>query len=110
MEYLEDNLQDWLAEELEGYGEDDYLVFDCPGQIELYSHVPVFRTLVNFLQRGGWRVCTIYVLDSHFITDGAKFIAGCMQALSAMVLLETPHINVLTKMDICPLKEELAEK
>lgn len=27
-----------------------------------------------------------------------------------MVLLETPHINVLTKMDICPLKEELVEK
>lgn len=50
MEYLEDNIQDWLSEELESFGEDDYLVFDCPGQIELYSHVPVFRTLVNFLQ------------------------------------------------------------
>jgi Conserved hypothetical ATP binding protein len=33
MEYLEEALDDWLAEELEGFGEDDYLVFDCPGAL-----------------------------------------------------------------------------
>jgi len=33
MEYLEENLEDWLSGELEGYGDDDYLVFDCPGQV-----------------------------------------------------------------------------
>ena len=32
MEYMEDNLEEWLGEELEGYGEEDYLVFDCPGE------------------------------------------------------------------------------
>ena len=37
-------------------------------------------------------------------TDATKFIAGAMQALSAMVKLELPHVNVLTKMDICPDK------
>merc|ERR1712209_184186 len=31
-----------------------------------------------------------------------KFIAGVMQTLSAMVLLEVPHVSVLTKLDICP--------
>ena len=36
--------------------EDDYLLFDCPGQIELYSHVTVFRTLVDFLKNRGWQV------------------------------------------------------
>lgn len=36
--------------------------------------------------------------------DATKFIAGAMQALSAMVKLELPHVNVLTKMDICPDK------
>lgn len=29
--HLEENMDDWLAEELENYKEDDYLVFDCPG-------------------------------------------------------------------------------
>lgn len=33
MEYLEENLEEWLSAELEGYGDDDYLVFDCPGQV-----------------------------------------------------------------------------
>jgi hypothetical protein len=31
MEYLEDHLGDWLGEELAGYGDEDYLVLDCPG-------------------------------------------------------------------------------
>jgi hypothetical protein len=36
MEYLEDNLEEWLSEELEGYGDDDYLVLDCPGQVGIF--------------------------------------------------------------------------
>ncbi|KAK8946349.1 hypothetical protein KSP39_PZI007406 [Platanthera zijinensis] len=30
---LEDNLDDWLEEELDNFLDDDYLVFDCPGII-----------------------------------------------------------------------------
>lgn len=29
--HLEENLDDWLTEELDNYLDDDYLVFDCPG-------------------------------------------------------------------------------
>uniref|UniRef100_A0A2C9UVW2 GPN-loop GTPase 3 n=1 Tax=Manihot esculenta TaxID=3983 RepID=A0A2C9UVW2_MANES len=39
MEELEDNLDDWLAEELENYRDDDYLVFDCPGESIRFSVV-----------------------------------------------------------------------
>lgn len=35
---------------LQGYGEEDYLIFDCPGQIELYSHVSAFKSLVDWLK------------------------------------------------------------
>lgn len=45
----------------QGYGEDDYLLFDCPGQIELYSHVSVFRTFTEFLKRDGWNICAVRV-------------------------------------------------
>eukprot|EP00891_Asterochloris_glomerata_P001868 jgi/Astpho2/1868/e_gw1.00038.223.1_t len=100
MEYMEDNLDDWLADELEAYGEDDYLIFDCPGQIELYSHVSVFRTLVDWMRGQGWSMCAVYCLDCQFITETPKFIAGSLQALSAMVQLELPHVNVLTKVDL----------
>ena len=100
MEYLEDNMDDWLAEALEGFGEDDCVIFDCPGQIELYSHHTCFKSFVNKLRDWGWQTVAVYVLDATFITDGAKFIAGCLQAQSAMMLLELPHVNVLTKVDL----------
>lgn len=56
MEFLEESLEDWLGDELEAYGEDDYLVFDCPGQIELYTNTSVFRSFVRYLQGAGWQV------------------------------------------------------
>jgi hypothetical protein len=74
MEFLEDCIEDWLADLLEGYGEEEYLIFDCPGEIELYSHVSTFKTIIDFLQRNSWRICAVYAIDSHFITDAAKFI------------------------------------
>jgi len=135
-----------LQEELSNYGDDEYILFDCPGQIELYSHVPVFRTFVDALkmwdfrcaaaassrsthipppsryprpsceyERGlpnplkltltltlglaplWWcacRIAAVYLLDANFVNDGSKFIAGTMQALSAMTMLEVPHVNV----------------
>lgn len=46
----------------------------------------------------------VYCLDVQFASEMPKFIAGCMNALSAMVQLELPHVNVLTKMDLCKNK------
>ena len=45
-------------------------------------------------------MCTVYCVDSQFVSEIAKFVAGSLQALSAMVLLELPHLNVLTKVDL----------
>ena len=95
MEFLLEN-QEWLEEAL-GEGEDDYILFDCPGQIELYTHMAVMRRLVDTLQAWNFRICGIFVLDCHFMVDGNKFISGAMAALSVMVNLELPHVNVLSK-------------
>ena len=38
MEFLTKNM-DWLEEELERYGDDDYLILDCPGA-HTTPHVP----------------------------------------------------------------------
>ncbi|CAI5503012.1 unnamed protein product [Closterium sp. Naga37s-1] len=100
MEYLEESLDDWLKGQLDDFHDDDYLVFDCPGQIELYSHVPVLRTFVDQLKRWDFHICAVYLIDSQFMNDEAKFIAGMLASLSAMVQLELPHINVLTKVDL----------
>lgn len=85
---------------LQSYGDDDYLIFDCPGQIELYSHATVFRTFVDWMRGQGWSMCAVYCLDCQFVSETPKFIAGSLQALAAMVQLELPHVNVLTKVDL----------
>jgi len=106
MEYLLDNLS-WLIDQLEEYGEEEYLLFDCPGQIELYSHVPVMRALVDELQRRDFRIVGIYCIDALFIQDNAKFLAGCLAALTSMMFLELPHLNLLTKCDLIKETEDL---
>lgn len=47
----------------------------------------------------------LYQIDSLFIADPTKFISGVLCSLSAMVQLELPHINVLTKCDLVDEKE-----
>lgn len=99
MEYVTDNMS-WLEDQVNDYIDDDYLIFDCPGQIELYSHLTVMREIVDMLQNNDFRVAGVYCLDINFIEDGPKYLAGGLAALTAMVNLELPHINVLTKCDI----------
>ncbi|KAG4304284.1 hypothetical protein PORY_002259 [Pneumocystis oryctolagi] len=94
------NHLDWLEEEVAGF-ENDYMIFDMPGQIELYTHIPVLPMLVKHLHLHlGFRLCAAYLLESQFIIDKAKFFAGVMSAMSAMVMLEIPHINIMSKMDL----------
>lgn len=97
-EYLLQNM-DWLEEELGGY-DDEYLIFDCPGQIELYTHHPFLPTLVKQLSRLGLRTCATYLVESQFMEDKYKFFSGVLSAMSAMVNLEVPWINVMSKMDL----------
>lgn len=65
---------------VQGYVEEDYILFDCPGQIELYSHSTVFRSFVEYLRREGWSVAAVYCIDSQFAAEPAKFVAGALQA------------------------------
>jgi len=107
MEFLMENTS-WLEEEL-GQDEDDYFLFDCPGQIELFTHLDVMRKFVEFLHSFNFRVCAVFLLDSHFMINSTSFISGAMAALSAMVTLEVPWVNVLTKIDLLsrPGKKQL---
>lgn len=99
MRFLISNL-DWLEEEVGDYN-DDFLIFDCPGQIELYTHVPVLPTLVKHLKdQLGFSLCATYLLESPFVIDKNKYFAGVLSAMSAMIMLEIPHINIMSKMDL----------
>ncbi|KAL3268137.1 hypothetical protein HHI36_007264 [Cryptolaemus montrouzieri] len=98
IEYLLEN-SDWLHDKI-GDQEDDYILFDCPGQIELYTHLTAMKKLVIQLQNWNFNICSVFLVDVQFMTDGAKFLSGTMAALSVMVNLELPHVNILSKMDL----------
>lgn len=98
-EFLLKNL-DWLEEEIGEYN-DEFLIFDCPGQIELYTHIPVFPTIIKYLQRNmNFLLCCAYLMESTFVIDKTKFFSGTLSAMSTMLLLELPHINILSKVDL----------
>ncbi|XP_065936259.1 GPN-loop GTPase 3 isoform X3 [Magallana gigas] len=81
--------------------------FDYPvlaGQIELYTHIPVMRQLVETLQKWDFRICGVFLVDSQFMIEPSKFISGILTALSTMVNLEIPHVNVMTKIDLLSKK------
>lgn len=43
----------------------------------------------------------------QFMTDVPKYISGCMASLSAMIQLELPHVNILSKMDLVTNKKDI---
>ena len=94
---------DFLTTALEPLSEEYLIILDLPGQIELYTHIPVVPTLVKHLTRFGSlnvSLCAAYLLESTFVIDRAKFFAGTLSAMSAMIMLEIPHVNILSKMDL----------
>lgn len=100
-EFLLENM-DFLTEPLDTVTEEYLIIVDMPGQIELYTHVPILPALVKHLTRGSLNInlCAAYLLESTFIVDRAKFFAGTLSAMSAMLMLEIPHVNILSKMDL----------
>ena len=54
LEELEHN-GDWLEAGLKGLGE-DYVLFDCPGQVELFTHHSSLRNVFFRIQKLGYRV------------------------------------------------------
>ncbi|KAI1455998.1 GPN-loop GTPase [Annulohypoxylon moriforme] len=109
-EFLMENL-DFLTESLDSLTEEYLIIFDMPGQIELYTHVPILPALTKFLTRSGSldiRLCAAYLLEATFVVERAKFFAGTLSAMSAMIMLEIPHINILSKMDL--VKDQVRKK
>ncbi|KAL5967141.1 GPN-loop GTPase 2 [Taenia solium] len=124
MEYLYVNRQ-WLAERLRFFKQQStktYLIFDCPGQVELYCNSTAFRKLLTFLTNTssvsnasltdpsaglGLRLAVVHLVDSHYCTDAGKFISVLLTSLVAMLQLSLPHVNVLSKIDLVELYGQL---
>ena len=129
IEYLAANF-DWLVERLdallEGEEGDGYVIFDTPGQVELWTNHDSLKRMVERLSRMryqvSWRrlllwvaktdviqLVAVHLTDAHHITDASKFISVVLLALRAMMQLEMPHVNVLSKIDLLSRYGDLGE-
>jgi GTPase SAR1 family protein len=109
LEYLEENIE-WLLDKLASPElKDKYLLFDFPGQVELYTNHTSLRNIVTLLtsNKHSFRMCAVHLVDSHHCSDPSKFISVLLLALSTMCHLELPHINVLSKIDLIEAHGEL---
>lgn len=98
MEFLEQNF-DWLETKVRE-AKDTYLIIDCPGQVELYTHNNALKTVLSKLIKLDTRLCAVNLVDSHYCSDASKFISVCLTSLNMMLQLELPHVNVMSKVDL----------
>ncbi|KAL8880475.1 MAG: hypothetical protein Q9198_002125 [Flavoplaca austrocitrina] len=97
LEELEHNLE-WLQNGLDGLGE-DYVLFDCPGQVELFTHHTSLRNIFFRIQKMGYRLVALHLTDSYCLTLPSLYISTLLLSLRSMLQMDLPHLNVLTKID-----------
>eukprot|EP01025_Chloroclados_australasicus_P046988 TRINITY_DN52082_c0_g1_i1.p1 TRINITY_DN52082_c0_g1~~TRINITY_DN52082_c0_g1_i1.p1 ORF type:complete len:289 (-),score=27.04 TRINITY_DN52082_c0_g1_i1:1439-2305(-) len=101
MEIILENM-DWLQKKLEPLIQDQhYLLFDCPGQVELITLHKGFHDMIEIMTRK-WdlRLAAVHMIDGNQCTDAGKYLGGLLLSLNCMLHLALPHINVMSKMDI----------
>lgn len=97
LEELEHNF-DWFEAELKKLTH-DYILFDCPGQVELFTHHSSLRNIVWRLQKMGYSLIVMHLLDSFSLSTPSLYISTLLLSLRSMLQLDLPHLNVLTKVD-----------
>ena len=103
MEYVLAHVS-WLHERiLELQARSHYIIFDCPGQVELYAHHTCVQDLLRSLKALDLRLCSVHLLDSFYCCEPATFISAALLVAATMLRLGLPHVNVLTKIDLLPL-------
>ncbi|KAL1518333.1 hypothetical protein ABEB36_001972 [Hypothenemus hampei] len=98
MEYLEENF-DWLLSQLLKI-KNCYLIFDMPGQVELYTHHLSIKKIFEKLEKLHYHLCAVHLVDSHYCSDPSKFISTLLLSLATMLQVALPHVNILSKADL----------
>lgn len=101
LEFLDTNFN-WLQERV-ALHQDEFLIFDLPGQLELFLNSDSLRNVLHKLKGMAnirLKATIVELFDSHYIQDPSKFLSACTYSLVSMVNLEHPQINVLSKIDL----------
>ncbi|KAG7660935.1 uncharacterized protein J8A68_005610 [[Candida] subhashii] len=81
--------------------EQNYIIFDCPGQVELFTHHnSLYKIFKSLTQKKRMRLCVISLVDSIYLTSPSQYISILLLSLRSMLQLDLPHVNVISKIDM----------
>jgi hypothetical protein len=84
-----------------------YVLVDCPGQMELFAYRNSGPLMVNNL-RGEEPALSLYLLDSNIAHTPTGYLASMLLGISINIRFGLPQLNVLSKQDI--LKEDQVQE
>lgn len=101
MEYLEAHVDEVVTMIRERVEEDAYLIFDLPGQVEVYTHGTAVPSLLQKLAKVmDLRLAAISLVDAHYCTEPANFLSAALLTTTTMLRMELPTVSLLSKIDL----------
>lgn len=97
-----DNLREEIIET-----ERDYVLVDCPGQMELFAYRNSGPLMVSGL-RGDDSSLSLYLLDSNIARTASGYLSSMLLGLSINIRFGLPQLNILSKSDIL-MEDEIEE-
>lgn len=92
---------DVFIEQIRRLGNHEYFVFDCPGQVELFTHHSALKTVFQKLEKQlDMRLAVVNLTDSFYITQPNQYVSVVLLALRTMLQFNLPQVNVLSKIDL----------
>lgn len=99
MDAVASEIDSFLAQ-LKRLGKHEYFLFDCPGQIELFTHHPALAQIFKRLEKElDFRLVVVNLTDSFYITSPNQYVSVVLLALRTMLQFNLPQVNVLSKID-----------
>ncbi|MBD3405572.1 MAG: GTPase [Candidatus Lokiarchaeota archaeon] len=93
---------DDLKEEIIDYGR-NYVLIDCPGQMELFAYRNSGPLLISSL-KGNNPALSLYLLDANIVRTPPGYLSSMLLGISINIRFSLPQIGILSKSDL--LSEE----
>jgi hypothetical protein len=102
LEYLEKNLC-WLEKKIQNLSSGKtqiFILFDFPGQTELYTHYSTIRNLLQRFTQQKFNLVGVILSDFFFFKDYTIRQLLHLSNLMMMINIELPFLHILNKVDL----------
>ncbi|MEM2757574.1 MAG: ATP/GTP-binding protein, partial [Sulfolobales archaeon] len=94
-----------IKNEIESFN-NNYVIVDMPGQLEIVAFRRVGPLLINYLTEGRKSV-TLFLIDSYLTLSPLSTISMLLLSTSSMLRMGKPQIIALTKADLLSTDQEI---